>query len=276
MKTITKLAAVAFMLATSSAAFAGKGGSFAKVRQAVQSGSQDAIIAEVERIEGLTCPDCVTLITQLTEDNRVEIRQVAAWWFGKRPALKQVLAEQMTGDLANGSSFQVRNAADFLGRIREYKSLPALRIAITRGDLSAEAKLAIVRAVGYMAHLDGNSILVTAMHDGDATVRAAAVDAWRDVLGQKSVTPVVGLLSDADAHVRAEAAIVVGAYADATARTTLEHLVTTDADVFVRKNAAFALGKIGDAGSRDALYAATSDKSGLVSSVAKIALGQLH
>ena len=47
-----------------------------------------------------------------------------------------------------------------------------------------EAKLAIVRAVGFMAHLDGNAILTTAMADSDADVRAAAVIAWRDVLGQ--------------------------------------------------------------------------------------------
>jgi HEAT repeat protein len=126
-----------------------------------------------------------------------------------------------------------------------------------------------------MAHLDGNGILTTAMADSDATVRAAAVTAWRDVLGQISDAPIVGMLSDSDARVRAEAATVVGAYADRTARGALETLVTSDADPVVRRNAAWALGKIGSIESTQALVQASRDKSGLVSGYAKAALANL-
>ena len=68
-------------------AFAGKGGSAALITQAIHSGSTDAIIAEVERTEALMCEDCVTHGDRLTEDNRYAVREVAAWWFAKRPAL---------------------------------------------------------------------------------------------------------------------------------------------------------------------------------------------
>jgi hypothetical protein len=273
MKTI-KLVAVALLLA-SSTAYAGKGGSAGAIQTAVKSGSTDAIIAEVERAEGLICSDCMQTMINLTEDNRLEVREVAAWWFAKRPGSKAIMVSQMKDDLVGADAVHVRNAADFVGYVREYTALPQLRVAIKRTDLSSEAKLAIVRAVGYMAHLDGNGILTTAMTDADPTVRAAAVTAWRDILGQISDAPIVGMLADSDARVRAEAATVVGAYADRSARAQLEALVTTDADPVVRRNAAWALGKIGSAESTQALILATRDSSGLVSGYAKAALANL-
>jgi HEAT repeat protein len=275
----TKLAAVASLtlgLFAASPAFAGKGGSAAKIRDAVNSHSVDAITAEVERAEGLMCEECIQILTNLTEDSRYEVREVAAWWFAKRPGLQKMMAAQFVDDLANGDSIKTRNAADFLGSTVTYTALPAFRAAIHRGGLSAEAKVAIVRAIKVMGHRDGNPVLQAAMTDGDATVRAAAANAWRDILGQMSAAPVVTLLSDSDASVRAEAATVVGGMGEMAGRAQLEVLVTTDTDPFVRRNAAWALGKLAQGSSRTALTAATTDNSGLVRMVARAALAQLH
>lgn len=272
-----KIAAVALALALAPAvAFAGRGGSAARIDAAVSSGSVDAIIAELERTEGLMCEACVHSVTNLTEDSRFAVREVAAWWFARRQALKDVLAGQFVAELPTGDTIKVRNAADFLGRTRTYTALPQLRATIHRGDIGAEAKIALVRAVGFMAHTGGNEVLTTAMTDGDAGVRAAAVTAWRDVLGQKTAQPVVALLGDASAKVRAEAATVVGGMGEQGARVALEGLVVSDADPTVRRNAAWALGKLGSAASRAALTQATADKSGLVRGVAKAALAQLR
>jgi HEAT repeat protein len=271
----TKLAALALTIGIAVPAYAGKGGSNAAIVQAVQSGSTGAIIAEVERTEGLGCTECLQTVTNLLEDNRYEVREVAGWWFAKRVALKEVMAQQFTSELASGSSIAVRNAADFLGATVELKALPALRAAITRSGLTSEAKLSIVRAVKLMAHVGGNPVLVTAMTDADPAVRAAAVAAWRDVLGQTSATAVEPSLRDGDASVRAAAAAVVGAMHDTAPVGTLEQLVTTDADPIVRRNAAWALGKLGSASSREALTTASTDKSGLVRQVAKAALATL-
>lgn len=274
MNNLSKLAAVAIAL-SATPALAGKGGSNAAIVAAVQSGSTDAILAEVERSEGLLCEECIQTVTNLTEDSRFAVRKVAAWWFAKRPGLKNLMVEQMVVDLTSGDALHVRNAADFVGAVMSYTSLPALRTAMNRSGLTSDAKLAIVRAVGYMAHVGGNSILQTAMGDSDPQVRAAAVRAWRDILGQVGVTPVEGLLSDGDAGVRAEAATVIGAYGDAGGRAQLEQLVVADPSSFVRRNAAWALGKIGSAESRQALTTASADKSGLVNGVAKAALASL-
>ena len=275
MKTIIKIAAVLFLVAATPA-FAGKGGSASKINSAIQSGSVDAIIAEVERAEALACGECVQLVTNLTEHDRYEVREVAAWWFAKRPAMAKLLAQTFVTDLGNGGSIAVRNAADFLGATITYTALPQMRAAILRTDINSEARLALVRAVKWMGHKDGNFILLAAMGDADPNVRAAAVTTWRDIRGQQSASPVVALLADADAGVRAEAATVVGAMADITARGSLEKLVATDASPIVRRNAAWALGKLGQSASRDVLAAATTDSSGLVRLTAKAALASLR
>ena len=198
-----KLAAVTALALAPSAAFAGKGGSAELIQAAVQSTSVDAIIAEVERAEGLICDECIQTLTNLTEDPRFEVREVAAWWFAKRPLYRDMLVAQFSADLPAGDTIKVRNAADFLGRTRTLTALPQLRAAIHRTGLGAEAKLALVRAVGFMAHRGGNEVLTTAMADGDAQVRAAAVVAWRDMLGQPNAQPVVALLGDSDERPRA-------------------------------------------------------------------------
>src|SRR5882724_8822217 len=118
----SKLAAIAFVSLVATPAFAGKGGSNAAIVQAVQSGSTGAIIAEVERAEGLMCEECIQTVTTLTEDSRYDVREVAGWWFAKRPGLKDMMVPGFTADLANGGSIAVRNAADFLGSVRELKS----------------------------------------------------------------------------------------------------------------------------------------------------------
>ena len=278
MKTMNKLAAVAIAagaLGTASIATAGKGGSAALIQQAVASNSQDAIIAEVERTEGLICADCIATVTNLTADSRYEVREVAGWWFAKRPALAAKMAMQMEKDLTS-DAVHVRNAADFLGSIRELKALPALRTAMASGNLDTDAKLALVRAAGVLAHVGGNPILEKGMVDSDAGVRKASIDAWRDVIHQTGdISVIEARLTDSDSAVRAHAATVVGAKHDVAARATLENLVVNDSDAYVRRNAAYALGKIGSVDSRAALELASGDQSGLVKNVAKAALASL-
>jgi hypothetical protein len=270
-----KLAAVVALALAPSAALAGKGGSAAAIQAAVASSSVDAIVAEVERAESLLCEECIQTMTNLTEDSRYAVREVAAWWFAKRPALRDMLAAQFSADLS-GDTTKVRNAADFLGRTRTYTALPQLRAAAARGGLGVEARLALVRAVGFMAHTDGNPVLVAGFADADAGVRAAAVAAWRDMLGQKSAQPVVALLADGDANVRAQAVTAIGGLREASAVATLENLVVRDPDANVRRNAAWALGRLGSPSSRAALAQASSDASGLVRGVAKAALASIH
>ncbi len=270
-----KLAAVALAIAASSApAVAGRGGGADAINAAIQSNSTDAIIAEVERAEGLVCGDCVQSVASLLTDSRYEIREVASWWFGKRIGLRNQMIVTMKANLAGSDSNSVRNAADFLGTLRQYDTLPAMQTAFVK--VNSDAKLAIVRAVKRFGTVKGNAVLQTAMADSDPAVRAAAVAAWREVSNQLSAQPVEPLLTDTDAGVRAQAAAVVGALRDGAAVSVLNAMVVNDADSQVRHNAAWALGRIGAQSSRQALTAASQDPSGFVSGVAKSALASLH
>ena len=108
-----KLAAIAALALAPATAFAGKGGSAAAIQAAVSSTSVDAIIAEVERAEGLMCEACIETMTALTEDSREAVREVAAWWFAKRPALRDMLATQFSADLPRGVAEHVLSITGF-------------------------------------------------------------------------------------------------------------------------------------------------------------------
>ncbi|HVK73842.1 MAG TPA: HEAT repeat domain-containing protein [Kofleriaceae bacterium] len=269
-------AAVVGLLTFTSTAHAGRGGSAARIQNAVQTGSVDAIIAELERSERLICDACTPSVLDLLDHERYELREAAAWWIARRPALKAQLTERSLADLAGGDARLARNAADVLGTFRHPQAIDALAAAATRTSLGAEARMAAVRALGTIGHLRAKAALTAAMGDADATVRLAAVDAWAKLRHQDGAAPAVALIGDGDAAVRARAAAVVGRYREAGGRAALEAALTGDADPNVRRNAAWALGQLGDAASRPALTAATADASSLVRATAKAALAGLR
>ena len=277
MKNTTKLlvAAVA-TCAFATPAFAGRGGSAAKIQNAINTSSTDAIIAELERAERLICDACIAPVMELLDDDRYEVREAAAWWFARRPAMKIMLTERSVDDLAGSDSRLARNAADVLGTFRHPIAIPALSAAVTRTDLSAEARQHIVRALGTIGHRDANTAVEAAMADSDATVRAEALIAWGAIRNPADATAAVALIDDEDAVVRGYAAAVVGQFREASARTALEAQLASDESSIVRRNAAWALGRIGDAASRDALEAAVDDPSSLVRMTAQSAIYKLR
>ena len=268
-------AIVAGAMGTIGTAEAGRGGSDARIRSAVNSGSTTAIIAEVERAERLACAACIDTVMGLLEHPEYEVREVAAWWFARRAAQKEELTERSLAYLLGADSIDARNAADILGAFRSPASVPALSAAATRSDLSAEARRHAVRALGFIRVQTANPALAAAMSDGDAGVRLEAVTAWLRIPRQTDATPVAALLSDSDVLVRRSAAAVIGNLRDATSRTALEAMLS-DSDTTVRSRAAWALGRIGDLASLSALRAATDDSSPLVRSTARAAIRKLR
>ncbi|HTJ46487.1 MAG TPA: HEAT repeat domain-containing protein [Kofleriaceae bacterium] len=267
---------IASILVLGGTAQAGTGGSAGRIRAAVQSGSQDAILAEVERAEYLMCPDCVNVVTDLLDDERPAVREVAAWWFARRPSVAQGFIDRSLQDLQGSDVKHARNGADFIAVFRNVKYIPALSTALARTDLGGEARAHAAIALGRIGDKSVDSALANAMKDGDAQVRLAAVQAWIAVRYQQGAAPVVQLVGDSDANVRAQAAAALGEEREASGRTNLEAALATDTDAVVRRNAAWALGRIGDAASRPALEKASTDPSPLVAMTAKAALSSLH
>ncbi|MEM9493413.1 MAG: HEAT repeat domain-containing protein [Myxococcota bacterium] len=266
----------ALALSVASPAEAGVGGSNARIQNAINTGSAEAIIAEVERAERLVCGTCITTVMTLLDDERYEVREVAAWWFARRPAQKTELAERSLAQLAVGDSIATRNAADILGAFRLPSAVPALALAAQRGDISAEARVHAVRAIGLIASKRGNDALATAMTDSESSVRLAAVTAWHNVRFQRGAAPVGVLVADSDTQVRRKAAAVLGNLREASARVAIEQQLAGETDPMTRRNLAWALGRIGDRASEDILRAATEDPSPLVRMTARAALRQLR
>lgn len=250
---------------------AGRGSSSSRVQSTINNGGTASIIAELERAERLVCPGCVAPVMGLLDDDRYEVREVAAWWFARRPALKAELTDRSVERLATGDSVQVRNAADILGTFRHPQAITSLATAFQRSDLTIEARAHIVHALGVIGHPAANPTLAAAMSDDSADVRLNAVTAWQEVRSQAGAAPVVALVADDNVLVRRKAAGVVGHFRDGAGRAALEDRLANDSDPAVRRNAAWALGQIGDRASLDALDAATRDDSSLVRATARAA-----
>jgi HEAT repeat protein len=213
---------------------------------------------------------------KLLDDTRYEVREVAAWWFARRPAQKSDITERSLAHLAGSDSDLARNAADILGAFEDPGAIAALSMAVQRPDLSAEARAHAAQALGEIGHIAANPALEVAMRDGDAGVRLAAVSAWLDIRNQGEATPVIARIADADVRVRRKAAAVAGGLREVDARAALEAQLASDADPAVRRNAAWALGRIGDAASSAVLTAAREDPSPMVRMTARVALRNLR
>jgi hypothetical protein len=263
---------IVLSLLVSSAAFAGRGGSYARIVGAVQTNDADAIIAELERAERLVCARCVEPVMELLDHDDYRVREVAAWWFARRPMLKAAITMQSLARIAGSDPGAAARAADVLGTFRHPAVIPALANLLQRG-LSPEANVAAVRALATIAHPAGEAAIVAALGDPDAGTRAAAANAYYELRGLRDGAPLIGRLADEDPRVRREAAAVIGNLRTPGSRAVLEGLLANDPDALVRRNAAWALGQLGDPAARAALErAANSDPVVYVRSVAKSGL----
>lgn len=263
----------------SSTAFAGRGGSTTAIITAVQSGSVDAIIAEIERAEELACLSCIQPVVDLVDHPSARVRDVAGWWISRRGVRTQVIAS-MTARLSGGDPVAARNAADVLGGMRDYNTLAALTAYLAH-PLDEDSGAAAARAIGAIGHPSSATALTAALGSPLAGVRAASLVAMRTLRampGQKTAlgaTALLPALTDSDVNVRREAANTCGFLQDKAAVSALVTVLGNDSSPVVRKAAAWALGEIGDASAASALSAATNDTDPLVRSISVAALGRL-
>jgi HEAT repeat protein len=208
----------------------------------------------------------------LLDHDDYRVREVAAWWFARRPALKAAITLQSLARLTGGDARAAEYAADVLGTFRHPSVIPALEQAL-RSSHPAATRVAVVRALGTIADPAGKAAVVAALADPDAATRAAAATAYFELRGPRDGEPLVALVADGDARVRREAVAVAGNLRTAAARAALEDRLANDPDALVRRNAAWALRELGDPASRPALErAASSDPVAFVRSVAKSAI----
>lgn len=268
------LSALLFMAAPASA---GRGASHASIQAAIRTQNADTIISEIERAERLVCGGCIETVMALLDHPDYRVREVAAWWFARRPAQKAEIHERSVARLAGSDATLALYAADVLGTFRHPAAIPALAQAAARRDFPAATRAAAVRALGTIGDPSAEAAIVGVLGDASPEVRLAAVRAYYELRGARSGAPLVALVADADLEVRRAATAVLGSYRLASARAAFETALASDPDPIVRRNAAWALGRIGEAASRGVLEAAAaSDPSSLVRGVARAAIRSLR
>jgi hypothetical protein len=282
MRTMTKLGIATFSAvlavgAVSGTALAGHGGSYAAIRQAVDANSIDAIQAELERAEHLVCAGCTDLVVPLIDHPSYRVRQAAGWWLARRGVSHGPVYASMLNRLAQPDSLLARNAADVLGEFRAASAIPALSAGLTNPIFTGEARAAMAHALGQIGIHDVAAPLTQALGDRDPFVKAASLQALREVDGFHDGMVAVPLVQDPDPIVRGEAATTIGVMHTQGASPALVGALS-DPEVLVRKKAAWALGNVGApaAIAGPALQtAAASDPNPFVRSLAQVAISKL-
>jgi hypothetical protein len=282
MRTTNKvgIAIVALVLAVGAAsgtALAGHGGSYAAIKQAVDANSIDSIQAELERAEHLVCAGCTDLVVPLVDHTSYRVRQAAAWWLARRGISHSQVYVSMLTRLSQPDSTLARNAADVLGEFRAASAIPALSAALTNPIFTGEARAAMAHALGQIGRSDVATPLTQALGDSDPFVKAASLQALREVDGFHDGMVAVPLLTDPDAVVRGEASTTIGVMHTQSAAAALVAALS-DPEVLVRKKAAWALGNVGapvGVAGPALQTAATSDPNPFVRSLAQVAISKL-
>jgi HEAT repeat protein len=261
----------------SGAAVAGTGGSPQAIQSAISASSVDAIQAELERSEHLVCAGCTDMVIPLIDHLSYRVRQAAAWWLARRGASRQVYV-QMLNRLAQPDSTLARNAADVLGEFRAGSSIPALSAALSNPIFTGEARAAMAQALGNLGNAAAAAPLTQALSIQDPLVKAAALQALRNVPGYHDGTVAVPLVGDADEQVRAEAAVTMGIMHTTAGASALVQALGSDPSALVRRKAAWALGEMNASlavAGAPLQQAATSDANPFVRSISQIAISKL-
>src|SRR5689334_21188183 len=137
-------------LALSSPAFAGFGSSSVALKAAVQSGSVDAIVAELDKAEELPSKGAIAVVLTLVDHDSWRVRDAAGWWLTRRGVRTQVIAN-MTARLSGSDPIAARNDGDVLAAMRDFSTIPALASFLAK-PLDEDSGAAVAKALGAIGH----------------------------------------------------------------------------------------------------------------------------
>jgi HEAT repeat protein len=215
---------------------------------AIQSGSSEKLKATLEYGERVLCQECVPLLeAKLLASSSPKVREMAAWWLRRQPFAGPAVMRTLTTVLTSDPSAERRaRAAEALGEFMDHHALDVLGAA-SKQDADAGVRAAAVRALARLNTPGAGALITAALADPALAVRSAAVDVVLLVGGFHGFGPLLPLLADADANLRAHVARVVGELRLQDASGALTGLLMSDPSASVRKAAAWALGRIGGA-----------------------------
>lgn len=249
-----------------------------RIKAVAASGAPMAIWEALEHGERVECLDCIPSVEPLLYDQNASTREIAAWWLRRRVfgvfGPGQVYERTLQTLASDADPKRRASAAYALGEFLASPGADACAKALT-SDADGSVRAAAASALGRLND-DGKGALATAMKDGDARVKLAALDAAGLVNTYHGVAEVAGLVGDADPIVRRRSVEVLDQFRAKDAVAAVAALAKNDPDVKVRIAACHALGSFGDPSVRATLeQLAQSDPSQLVRDQARIAARRL-
>lgn len=195
----------------------------------------------------------------------------------RQSALAQTMAQvgqELVTQLDAEDPEMRRRAALALGQLGAASSVDALNAKLA--DASNQVRFSAAAALASMEQKTGIDFLFDAIRDPDPILRTNAVKFLAEVQKASGAveSQLITALKSEDPLLRAGAAQVLGQAKVVAAKAALEQ-ATTDANAEVRANAAIALGHIGQDTSRSKLEALLRDSDVTVAYYAEWALTQL-
>lgn len=161
-------------------------------------------------------------------------------------------------------------AAYALGEQGDQSSEPVLLQALH--DRNANMRAAAAGALGHLHDRSAVESLVIALRDSSRMVRFTAAQALGVIGDRRALPALLKSLKDANEDVREQSARALGRLRDPKAIPALIYAAYHDTDDAIPRAAAFALGSIGDPVARTALLRLEKSKDPSVSSAARYAL----
>ncbi|MET0339594.1 MAG: HEAT repeat domain-containing protein [Polyangiales bacterium] len=226
----------------------------AAMLQAIEGGSPERLKTTLEYGERVHCPACVPLLERrMLESAAPRVRELSAWWLRRQPfAAPGVLARLRARLPVEGDAARRARIVEALGELMDPAAF-ALLAARAREDGDAGVRAATVRALARLNDPRAGAEISHALSDPSPEVKRSALDAVLGVSGFRDLAPLVVLLGDADARLRAQAATLCGEYRVTAAEAPLAAMLRGDQAASARKAAAWALGRIGTATARAVL-----------------------
>lgn len=213
----------------------------------LRSGSPSAIGAALEYSEAATNYTAILPELQrlaLSNDSAF-VREMSMWRIKKNPFFARESANMLRTVLTTDTDAVRRSrAADALGELQSWRSLPAMREQLGR-ESDASVRISIVRAAARINAPAGHDLVSGGLRDADASVRLAAFSTILDVNFFRDEEGVLAGLGDSDVRVRQRAAGLVGVLSIEEGADALIAMLSTETDRAVLQSAAISLGRLG-------------------------------
>jgi HEAT repeat protein/cyclophilin family peptidyl-prolyl cis-trans isomerase len=238
---------------------------------AIHDPDADVVWPAVYGLEKVENPRTGEKVAPLLAHNDARVREVAARTLGKQRYEGAVRG--LVGALQDPETGVAANAAWALGEIGEDDACHPLG-GVLASHPSHRVRLAAAEALGAIGSKKGKDDLIQALSDESVAVRAAAILALAEVLGDDVEMFCDQMMDDGSRLVRAAAIEAFGPGGVDARSDELSRIARTHEDPMMRTAAVTAMGQLDEKSVRPVLVEKLDDDDWVVATVAVAAIGE--